>query len=233
MSGVITDDNRFQGAHFPKNIILYAIFFYVRYPVSYRDLQEILAERGVSVDHPALNRWVIRYLLRIAAQAQMRKRCTARSWGVDETHLKVRGKWTYLYRAVDRDGQTLDFMLSGRRDLATARRFFKNAIATNSVPERVVIDKSGSNLAGLQAVNTILKFTGPVRLLKSGRSNTSTILEQDHRFIKLITKQKTGFKAFHSASATLAGIEVAHMIRKNQFDNDNRSPFEVFAELTA
>ncbi len=85
----------------------------------------------------------------------MRKRRTASSWRVDETYLKVRGKWTYLYRAVDRDGQTLDFMLSERRDLAAARRFFKKAIATNGVPEKVVIDKSGVNLAGLQAVNTI------------------------------------------------------------------------------
>lgn len=142
----------FKGAHFPKSVILHAVFFYVRYPVSYRDLQEILAERGVSVDHAILNRWVVRYSPQIAGQAQMRKRCTARSWRVDETYLKVRGKWTYLYRAVDRDGQTLDFILSERRDLAAARRFFKKAIATNGVPERVVIDKSGANLAGLQAV---------------------------------------------------------------------------------
>ena len=88
----------FKGAHFPKSVILYAVFFYVRYPVSYRDLQEILAERGVSVDHATLNRWVVRYSPQIAAQAQMRKRPTAFSWRVDETYLRVRGKWAYLYR---------------------------------------------------------------------------------------------------------------------------------------
>jgi putative transposase len=133
----------FKGAQFSKSVILHAVFFYVRYPVSYRDLQEILAERGIAVDHPTLNRWVVRYSPQIAAQAHICKRRTASSWRVDETYLKVRGKWTYLYRAVDRDGQTLDFMLSERRDLATARRFFKKAIATNGVPDRVVIDKSG------------------------------------------------------------------------------------------
>ena len=79
---------------------------------------------------------------------------------MDETYIKVKGRWTYLYRAVDWDGQTLDFMLSERRDLAAAGRFFKRAIGTNGVPDRIVINKSGANLAGLQAVNVILKFTG-------------------------------------------------------------------------
>lgn len=148
--------------------------------------------------------------------------------------IKVKGKWTYLYRAVDRDGQTLDFMLSERRDLAAARRFFRKAIVTNGVPEKVVIDKSRANLAGLQAVNTILKFTGTGDTIEIRQVKyLNNILEQDHRFIKRITKPMMGFKAFHSASATIAGIEVAHMIRKSQFTNDNRSPFHTFAELAA
>lgn len=224
----------FKGTHFPKSIILHAVFFYVRYPVSYRDLQEILAERGIAVDHATLNRWVVRYSPLIAAQAQSRKRPTARSWRVDETYIKVRGQWTYLYRAVDRDGQTLDFMLSERRNLAAARRFFKKAIAANGVPDKIVIDKSGANLAGAQAVNTILKITGHSKMIEILQVKyLNNILEQDHRFIKRITKPMMGFKAFHSAAATIAGIEVAYMIRKKQFANDNRSPFKVFAELAA
>ena len=106
----------FKGTHFPKDVILYAVFFYVRYGVSYRDLEEIMEERGVNVDHATLNRWVIRYAPTIAAKAQSQKRNTNRSWRMDETYIKVKGKWVYLYRAVDSHGDTLDFMLSERRD---------------------------------------------------------------------------------------------------------------------
>lgn len=138
---------------------MYAVFFYVRYAVSYQDLEEILAERGITVDHATLNRWVVKFAPRIAAQAQARKRPTANSWRIDETYIKVKGRWTYIYRAVGRGGNTLDILLSERRDLAAARRFFKRAIKVNGVPERVITDKSGANLAGLQSVNVILKFT--------------------------------------------------------------------------
>lgn len=224
----------FKGVNYPKPVILFAVFFYVRYAVSYRDLEEIMAERGVTVDHATLNRWVVKFSPLIAANAQTRRRATANSWRMDETYIKVRGKWTYLYRAVHRDGQPLDFMLSERRDLAAVRRFFKQAIAANGVPDRVVIDKSGANLAGLKAVNVILKFTGTGRLVTIRQVKyLNNILEQDHRFIKRITAAMMGFKAFHSASATIAGIEIAHMIRKDQFAANGTTPFQQFAALAA
>ncbi|MDB6179738.1 IS6 family transposase [Paracoccus sp. Z330] len=222
----------FKGVHYPKSVILHAVFFYLRYAVSYRDLEEIMAERGVKVDHATLNRWVVKFAPLIAVQAQARKRSTATSWRMDETYIKVKGRWTYLYRAVDRDGQTLDFMLSERRYLAAARRFFKRAIAANGVPERVVIDKSGANLAGLQSMNTILKFTGRGRMIEIREVKyLNNILEQDHRFIKRITRPMMGFKAFHSAAATIAGIETAHMIRKGQIAVNGATACQIFAEL--
>ena len=152
----------------------------------------------------------------------------------DETYIKVRGEWTYLYRAVDRDGKTLDFMLSERRDTAAARRFFKRAVGTNGVPDPIAIDKSGANMAGLQSLNVILKFTGAGRIIKVTQSKyLNNIVEQDHRFIKRITRPMLGFKAFHSAAATLAGIETAHMIRKGQLGQTGASPFKQFAALAA
>jgi putative transposase len=153
---------------------------------------------------------------------------------MDETYSKVRGKWTYLYRAVDRDGQTLDFMLSERRDTAAARRFFKRAVGTNGVPDRIAIDKNGANLAGLQSLNVILKFTGAGRIFGIIQPKyLNNIVEQNHRFIKWITRPMLGFKAFHSAAATLAGIETAHIIRKGQLGQDGVPPFKQFAALAA
>ena len=224
----------FKGVHYPKSVILRTLTFYLRYAVSYRDLEEILVERGVVVDHATLNRWVVKFAPQIADSAQARKRSTATSWRMDETYIKVKGRWTYLYRAVDRDGKTLDFMLSERRDLAAARRFFRRAIGSNGLPERVVIDKSGANLAGLQAINVILQFTGSGRMIEIRQVKyLNNILEQDHRFIKRITRPMMGFKAFHSAAATIAGIKAVHMIRKGQIPTNGETAFQIFAGLAA
>ena len=222
----------FKGSHHPKDVILYAVFFYVRYAVSYRDLEEIMAERGVNVDHATLNRWVVKYAPLIAMNAQKRKQKTAVSWRMDETYIKVKGKWTYYYRAIDKFGKTLDFMLSEHRGEAAATAFFARAIGNNGFPDRVVIDKSGANLAGLQNMNCLLLLNGWFWLIEVLQAKyLNNIIEQDHRFIKKLTRQMKGFKSFSSASATLEGIEVAHMIRKRQFEASSQSAFQKFAAL--
>lgn len=222
----------FKGSQYPKDVILYAVFFYVRYAVSYRDLEEIMEERGVDVDHATLNRWVVKYSPMIASRAQRQKSKTSNSWRMDETYIKVKGKWLYYYRAVDKYGKTLDFMLSEQRDTKAARRFFKQAIDNNDAPDKVVIDKSGANLAGLQRTNVMLKFAEGNKLIKILQVKyLNNIMEQDHRFIKKLTRPMMGFKSFPSALATLQGIEVAHMVRKNQFSRTKQSPFEQFAAI--
>lgn len=221
----------FKGCHFPKSIILHAMYFYLRYGVSYRDLEEILAERGIVVDHATLNRWVIKYAPLVAVNAQIRKRPTGGSWRMDETYIKVKGKWHYLYRAIDKGGKTLDFMLSKRRNEPAATLFFAKALSSNGIPEKIVIDKSGANTAGIRGINKILKRFGcqaPIETIRSKYLNN--IVKQDHRFIKRRTRPMLGFKSFLSASATLDGIEVTHMIRKEQFAS-KASGFQQFADL--
>lgn len=224
----------FKGSHYPKDVILYAVFFYVRYAVSYRDLEEIMAERGVVVDHATLNRWVVKYSPLIACQAHRRKSAASNSWRMDETDIRVKGKWVYLYRAVDKFGKTLDFMLCEHRDEAAASAFFARTIENNGWPEKVVIDKSGAKLAGLQNMNVLLLLHGWFWLVEILQVKyLDTMIEQDHRFITKLTRPMKGFKAFGAASATLDGIEVAHMIRKRQFPTNGQSAFQQFATLAA
>ena len=172
----------FKGLHHPKSVVVFAVTFYLRYPVSYRDLEEILAERGFDADHATLNRWVVKYAPLLAKRAQKRKRQSVSSWRMDETYVRVKGRWMYLYRAVDKSGDTLDFMLSEKRDTKAARRFFQKAIATNGVPSKIVIDKSGANRAGVNWINIRLKFARQNRLIKILQVKyLNNIIEQDHR----------------------------------------------------
>ncbi len=221
----------FKGAQYPREVILFAVFFFVRYGVSYRDLEEIMHERGVAVDHTTLNRWVTRYSGAIAETARRRKRPCDQSWRMDETYIKVKGAWVYLYRAVDKHGKTLDFMLSQRRNKPAATMFFARMMEINGLPRKIVIDKSGANTAGIKAINKMLKGFGcsiPIEMVR--RKFLNNIIEQDHRFIKRRTRPMLGFKSHSSASSTLAGIEVANMIRKGQL-TPGICPFQQFAEL--
>jgi putative transposase len=207
----------FKGAQFPKDVILFAVFFYVRHTVSYRDLEEIMAERGVEVDHATLNRWVGKYSPLAAEQARRRKRPTDRSWRMDETYIKVKGEWVYLYRAADMFGKTLDFMLSKRRNKTAATKFLARALEVNGLPRKIVIDKSGANTAGITAINRMLRRFGcriPIEMVRIKFLNN--MVEQDHWTIKERVRPMLGFKSFVSASAALEGIEVANMIRKGQ-----------------
>lgn len=191
-----------------------------------------MAERSAFVDHATLNRRVEKFVPQIAQEAHERKGQTARSWRMDETYIKVKGRWCYLYRAVDKQGKTLDFMLSETRDEAAATTFFTQTIGNNGWPDRGVIDKSGANAAGLENMNLLLLLSGWCRLIDVLQvKSPNNIIEQDHRFIKRITRQMKGFKSFVSAQATLAGIETAHMIRKGQLIGQGDTAFEQFKAL--
>jgi transposase-like protein len=194
--------------HYP---LLTCVRCYVTCPLSLRHIEEMMQERGVFVDHATVHRWAIRMLPVLAAVLRRRKHAVGRSWRMDETYIKVSGQWKYLYRAVDRDGDTVDFLLTANRDLAAARRFLERAINRHDVPEKITIDKSGSNTAAIESV----KADACVEILM--RQN-KYIVEQEHRAIKRITRPMLGFKSFWSARIIIAGIETMHMIRKGQMD---------------
>ena len=228
----------FKWRHFQKNLILLAMRWYLAYSLSYRDIEELMLERGVKVDHSTINRWVVKYApLLEEAFRKSYKKSVNNSWRMDETYIKVKGVWHYFYRAVDKFGNTIDFMLSEKRDKPAAKAFFDKAIKLHGLPEKVTMDKSGANKAGIDAVNFLLILCHLLgcplmQIIVRQIKYLNNIIEQDHRGIKRITNPMLGFKAFHSAEATLSGIELHHMLRKNQHVNAaNQSIFSQYYAL--
>jgi putative transposase len=198
--------------HYPLDMILLCVRWYVAYPLSLRHLEEMMAERGLEVDHSSVHRWVIKLVPVFEKAFRKHKRPVGKSWRMDETYVKVRGQWKYLYRAVDKAGHTVDFLLRAHRDRAAARRYFEKAIDRNGAPETVTMDKSGANLAALQAINAERETPIKARQVKY----LNNIVEQDHRAIKRRIRPMMSFKDFRCARIILSGIETMHMIRKGQ-----------------
>ena len=147
------DGDQFQGAHFPQDIILLGVRWYVASPLSTRHVEELMEERGVHVDHSTMNRWVIKYSPQLEEAFHRRKRPVWVSWRMDETYIKVKGEWRYLYRAVDKYGPTIDLLLTEHRDTAAALRFLKKAVRRNGLPTMITIDGSDANEAALKRYN--------------------------------------------------------------------------------
>jgi len=217
--------------HYPLDVILLCVRWYSAYPLSFRNLEEMMAEHGISVDHSTVHRWAIKLLPVLEKAFRRSKRKVGRSWRMDETYIKVKGEWKYLYRAVDKAGDTVDFLLRAHRDKAAARRFFEQALERNEAPEKVTIDKSGSNVAALDAINGGRKKRIVVRQIKY----LNNIVEQDHRAIKRRTRPMLGFKDFRCARILLSGIELMHMISKGQMKNGGKgqTPAQLFYSLAA
>src|SRR3989441_5713088 len=200
----------FKGAHFPKDIILMGVRWYVAYPLSYRHVEELMEERGVPVDHATIQRWVVKYSPLLEAALHRRKRPVWVSWRMDETYIKVKGQWYYLCRAVDKHGQTIDFLLTKQRDEEAALRFLKKAIGRHEVPDKITIDGSAANEAAIKRYN---KEHGTAIIIRQVKYLTN-VVEQDHRGVKRVTRPMLGFKSFDAAQSTLVGIELMHMIKK-------------------
>jgi putative transposase len=207
-----------KGRHFEREIVLWGVRWYVAYPISYRQLEEMMEERGVEIDHSSLNRWVLTYAPLLDQAFRTRKARVGGSWRMEETDVRIRGRWKYLYRAVDKAGNTVDFLLTATRDRKAAVRFLRKAISLHGMPATITIDKSGANTAAIASYK--LERDAEIELRQVKYLNN--VVEQDHRAIKRQVRPMMGFKFFWTASATLAGIELMHMIRKGQLQAAGR-----------
>ena len=231
----------FKWHHFEAEIMLLCVRWYLRYSLSYRALEEMMLERGLRVDHTAIYRWVQCYAPELEKRCRPHLKATTDSWRVDETYIKIKGTWTYLYRAVDSEGNTLEFLLSPTRHAEAAKRFFVKALhptagsvpqtrlvkeqvaqptptvdsnSTPSAPRVITVDK----LAAYPKAITELKAAGilPESVELRQVKYLNNLIEQDHRFIKRRVKPGMGFFSLETAWRTLQGYEGMHMIRKGQ-----------------
>lgn len=226
-------EGHFKGYCSSSCVIMLFVYMKFRFSLSYRDLEEMMSIRGSLIDHATLQRWVVKFSHLIDDRVRPRKRRVNGSWRMDETYIKLNGKWVYLYRAVDSQGDTIDFLLRARRDTAAAKAFFRKAFKNNGLPEKVILDKSGSNKAALDAFNVGLEKDYQIQVRQVKYLNN--IVEQDHRFIKKRTRPMLGFKNFHSAQATLSGIENIRIIQKGQIigQTKNQNSYSNFQNLIA
>jgi putative transposase len=221
----------FKHHRYPKAIILQAVYFKLRFTLSYRDIEELLQIRGVKVDHSTIQRWVFKFSPIIEKNMHKRKQSVSSSWRIDETYIKVGGKDRYLYRAIDKEGNTVDFLLTKRRQRMSAQKFFNKAIGNNSKPRVINIDKSGSNYSAIRVVNRRNNSVNKIKIRQCKYLNNR--FGQDNRNIKRRISICIGFKDFESAQRTLSGIEVVNIIRKNRIIDPKSTCHKTFKSLAA
>src|SRR6201997_4351595 len=214
-NGGVTALDPFKGRHFDQDVIVLCVRWYLSFKLSSRDLVQMMSERGIVLAHTTILRWVQRYVPDFEKRWREYAPPVDGSWRCDETYIKVKGRWTYLYRAVDKQGRTVDFLLSERRDVAAAKRFFRNAVKNNGAPRVVTLDAYAAShraIAELRATGTM-----PRRVRIRSSKYLNNIIEQDHRRIKQRVRLMLGFKRFDTAAVTITGIELAEKIQKDQF----------------
>lgn len=208
--------NPFKWRHYEPEIILLCVRWYLTYPLSYRQVAEMVNERGLDIHHTTIYRWVQRYGPEIDQRCRPHLSSTNDSWRVDETYIEVRGKWKYLYRAVDSKGNTLDFLLTAKRDAQAAKRFLCKVLkAVHTQEPRVInVDKNPAYPKAVEQLKNKKQLSKPVELRQNKYLNNR--IEQDHRFIKWLVKPGMGFKSFNTARRTIKGYEIMHMLKKGQ-----------------
>ncbi|MEN3213897.1 IS6-like element ISMex25 family transposase [Methylorubrum populi] len=204
----------FKGRHYEAALIVQAVAWYLRYPLSYRDIEELFLERGVEVDHSTLNRWVLAYAPLIEKRLRQFRKPHCGSIRIDETYIKVRGEWRYLYRAVDKYGNPVDFLLTANRDLDAAKRFFRKMLADQPLlaPDRIGTDGASTYPPAIVAA----KSDGflPHAPLHYVTKHLQQGIESDHFRVKKNMPRIGGFRSFHTARRTICGFEAMLWLRK-------------------
>jgi transposase-like protein len=206
----------FAGRHFDREVIILCVLWFLCYKLSFWDLVEMMAERGLNLAHRTILHWVRRYTPEFVKRWNRFGRTAGRSSRVDETYIKVRGHWSYRYRAVDKAGQTIDFRLSRARDVAVAKAFFKKAIRHEGrSPHTITLDGYTASHRAVREMRTDGLL--PKRTVVRSSKYLNNLIEQDHRGVKSRTRPMLGFKNFQSAAITIAGVELLRRIHKEQF----------------
>lgn len=213
----MSKNSLFKWRHYQPEIILLCVRWYLRYPLSYRQLEEMMRERGLGVDHTTIYRWVQKYSPELEKRIRPHLRAVGKSWRVDETYIKIKGSWKYLYRAIDSDGNTIDFMLSATRNKRAAYRFFKKILKNQDSPRVINTDKNPAYPIAIKQLKSEKSLQQTTILRRNKYLNN--ILEQDHRFIKKRIRPMLNFKSFQTARRTIVGIEIINCLRKGQVES--------------
>ncbi|MER2107004.1 MAG: IS6 family transposase [Solibacillus sp.] len=204
----------FKWKHFEPEIILLTVRWYLRYNLSFRNLVEMMEERGLLMAHTTIMRWIHQYGPELDIRIRPHLKPTNDSWRVDETYIKVKEQWMYLYRAVDSEGNTIEFHLSKIRDKQAAKDFFKKALQCNHVsePRVITVDKNPAYPIAIEQLKKEKSISEGMQIRQQKYLNN--IVEQDHRFIKKRIRSMLGLKTFRTAKQIIYGIEVMHMLKK-------------------
>ncbi len=201
----------FAGFCFPPDVIVLAVRWYLRFALSYRDVEELLAERGVEVDHVTIYRWVQHFTPLLADAARPCRHTVGDRWQVDETYVKVAAQWRYVYRAIDQFGQVIDVFVSPRRDASAARRFFERAIGTTAmIPVEVVTDRAA-------AYPAVLEELLPAAWHRTDRYANNGV-ECDHGRLKARLRPMRGLKQDRSAKVIIAGHAFVQNLRRAHYE---------------
>jgi transposase-like protein len=215
MSQFVPVEELFKGRHFDQEIVVLCVRWYLSYKLSYRDLVAMTGERGIHLAHTTILRWVQHYTPEFEKRWNRYARSVGGSWRCDETYIKVKGEWMYLYRAVDKAGKTVDFYLSRKRNVNAAKAFLRKAMKGQRIPTKITLDAYAASHRAVADLKETCEL--PKRVLVRSCKYLNNVIEQDHRRIKQRLRPMLGLKSFRSAAVVIGGIELAERIKKDQF----------------